>query len=60
MGETHISNEKRSKVLEAFDLMENFLEERKWFCGENLTLADLSILASVSSIMVSFLDFLIG
>lgn len=32
--------------------MEKFLEGRKWFCGDNLTIADLSILASLSSIIV--------
>jgi glutathione S-transferase len=52
MGEKRIGNEKRLAVLEAFDFMEKFLEGRKWFCGDNLTLADLSILATISTILV--------
>lgn len=52
LSEKRISNEKRLAVLEAFDFMEKFLEGRKWFCGEQMTMADLSILASLSSILV--------
>lgn len=52
LGETKISDEKRKQVYEAFGYMENFLEGRKWFCSDNLTIADLSILASLSSIIV--------
>lgn len=53
LGEKKISDEKRNNVYGAFSFMESFLEGRKWFCGENLTLADLSICASMSSIIVS-------
>jgi glutathione S-transferase len=52
MGETRISDEKRKAIYEAFGFMEKFLEGRKWFCGDNLTIADLSILASLASIIV--------
>lgn len=53
LGEKKISDEKRNNVYGAFGFMETFLEGRKWFCGDNLTLADLSICASMSSIIVS-------
>lgn len=52
MGETKIADEKRKQVYEAFGFIEKFLEGRKWFCGEDLTIADLAILASLASIMV--------
>lgn len=52
LGETKISDDKRKQIFEAFGFMEKFLEGRKWFAGDNLTLADLSILASVASITV--------
>lgn len=53
LGEKKISDEKRKNIFEAFGFMETFLEGKKWFCGDNLTLADLSICASMSSIIVS-------
>jgi glutathione S-transferase len=53
LGEKTISDDKRTQVYEAFGFMETFLEGRKWFCGEKLTIADLSVLASLSSIIVS-------
>ncbi|KAG5679576.1 hypothetical protein PVAND_009136 [Polypedilum vanderplanki] len=51
LGEKKISDEKRNHILDAFTYMENFLEGRKWFCGDHLTIADLSLLASLSSII---------
>ncbi|CRK97493.1 CLUMA_CG010882, isoform A [Clunio marinus] len=51
LGETKISDEKRKQVYEAFGFMEKFLTGRKWFCGDKMTIADLSILASLSSIV---------
>lgn len=61
LGEKNIADEKRNHIHDAFILMENFLEGRKWFCGDNMTIADLSILASVSSIIVKiyFIFFLL-
>lgn len=55
LGEKKIADEKRNQVHDAFNFMENFLQGRKWFCGDNMTIADLSILASVSSIIVNLL-----
>lgn len=52
LGEKKITDEKRNQVFEAFGFMEKFLDGRKWFCGDNLTIADLSILASMSSVLV--------
>ncbi|CAO1403684.1 unnamed protein product [Diamesa tonsa] len=51
LGETKISEEKRNQVYEAFGFLEQFLDGHKWFCGDNMTIADLSLLASVSSII---------
>jgi len=51
LGETKISDEKRNKIYEAFGYLEKFLEGCKWLCGDNLTVADLQILSSVSSIV---------
>jgi glutathione S-transferase len=56
MGETRIADEKRKQVYEAFGFMEKFLDGRKWFCGEHLTIADLAILASLASIVVRILS----
>lgn len=53
LGEKKIADEKRKQVYEAFGFMEKFLEGRKWFCGDNLTLADLAMLAPLASIIVS-------
>jgi glutathione S-transferase len=53
LGEKKIADEKRNHIHDAFNFMESFLEGKKWFCGDHITIADLSILASVSSIIVS-------
>lgn len=52
MGETTISQDKKEKLYEAFEWMEKFLEGQNWFAGDTMTIADLSILASLSSILV--------
>lgn len=51
MGETKISEEKRKQLTEAFEFLEKFLENCEWFAGDSLTLADLAILSSMSSIV---------
>lgn len=51
MGETKISDEKRKQLTEAFEFLEKFLENNEWFAGNSLTLADLAILSSLSSII---------
>lgn len=56
LGETKISDDKRQELKKTFGFAETFLEGRKWFCGDNLTIADLSILASMSSAIVSDCD----
>lgn len=53
LGETKISADKRGHLNEAFTFMETFLENMKWFCGDTPTIADLSVYASLSSIVVS-------
>ena len=61
LGETRISDEKREKLNEAFGFLNTFLEGNEFVCGgENATLADLAILASITSIVVSSLRQLIS
>lgn len=51
LGETTISDEKRKQLTESFEFLEKFLENSEWFAGDSLTLADLAILSSISSIV---------
>lgn len=48
---------KLAKVEDALQLLEKFLEGQKYVAGPNLTLADLSLIASVSSFEASDIDF---
>ena len=52
-GETKISDEKRTALASAFVFLNTFLEGNKWVCGNEVTIADLAILASLASIYVS-------
>ncbi|XP_067618364.1 glutathione S-transferase 1-1 [Eurosta solidaginis] len=45
------------KIESAFDLLNTFLEGHKYVAGDALTLADLSILATVSTFEVAGFDF---
>lgn len=49
--------EKLTKVEDALKLFDTFLEGQKFAAGSNLTLADLSLVASVSSFEASDVDF---
>ncbi|CAK1541248.1 unnamed protein product [Leptosia nina] len=49
--------EKLAKVEDALNLLDTFLEGQKYVAGPNLTLADLSIIAGVSSFEASDIDF---
>ncbi|CAD7079718.1 unnamed protein product [Hermetia illucens] len=51
LGETTIPEDKKKQLQEAFEWLNGFLEGRKWVAGDNLTIADLSILASIASII---------
>lgn len=51
LGETKIPEDKRKQLIEAFEFLEKFLETNEWFAGDSVTLADLAILSSLSSII---------
>lgn len=50
--------DKKAKVEDALQHLNTFLEGQKYVAGPNLTLADLSLVASVSTFEVSDIDFL--
>jgi glutathione S-transferase len=47
--------EKFKKIEESYEWLNKFLENQKFVAGANLTIADLSIIASVSTAEVTFL-----
>jgi glutathione S-transferase len=47
--------EKYKKMEESYEWLNKFLENQKFVAGDNLTIADLSIIASVSTAEVTFL-----
>uniref|UniRef100_A0A0K8TVM2 Glutathione-S-transferase n=1 Tax=Epiphyas postvittana TaxID=65032 RepID=A0A0K8TVM2_EPIPO len=48
---------KLAKIEEALKFLETFLEGQKYVAGPNLTVADLSLIASISSFEVTDIDF---
>lgn len=48
-----VTDEMKSKMNEAFSNLELFLIRNDWFAGENVTIADLCLLPTISSIVVS-------
>ncbi|CAG9795890.1 unnamed protein product [Diatraea saccharalis] len=51
LGETEIKQNLKDDLNTTFDLLEEFLRGSKWVAGDNMTIADTSIYASVSSIL---------
>ncbi|XP_055606349.1 glutathione S-transferase 4-like [Uranotaenia lowii] len=52
MGKTTVvSDEVKASFQEALETLEKFLIRNEWFAGETLTIADLSILPSISSMV---------
>lgn len=49
-GEKQISKEDSDAVKESYDLLEKFLDGNKWMAGDSVTLADFSLIPSVSSL----------
>lgn len=49
--------EKFKKIEEAFEFLNTFLEQSKYAAGDNLTVADISLIATVSSYEVASFDF---
>ncbi|KAF2889858.1 hypothetical protein ILUMI_16315, partial [Ignelater luminosus] len=47
--EKDIPNEKIADVIEAYAFLEKFLESQQWMAGNSATLADLSLIATVTS-----------
>ncbi|XP_026478114.1 uncharacterized protein LOC113384585 [Ctenocephalides felis] len=56
LGETTISQDKKDQLNEAFGYLDGFLAKTKWVAGDNFTVADNAILASVSSIQAVGFD----
>lgn len=53
LGESVITEEKKKSLFEAFGWLNQFLEKSKYVAGDNVTIADLSIIATVSGMIVS-------
>lgn len=49
-----IPQETKDAIWEVFKTLDEFLQQSEYFAGENLTIADFSIVASVSSLNVSY------
>ncbi|XP_069357667.1 glutathione S-transferase 1-1-like [Maniola hyperantus] len=56
-GGAAADKDKLAKVEDALQLLDTFLEGQKYVAGPNLTVADLSIVAGVSSFEASDIDF---
>ncbi|CAG9579564.1 unnamed protein product [Danaus chrysippus] len=56
-GGAPADQDKLAKVEDALKLLDTFLEGQKYVAGPNLTVADLSIIAGVSSFEASDIDF---
>lgn len=53
LKETNIvPHEKAAEIIEGYGFLEKFLEGNKWMAGENVTLADISLIATVTSLDV--------
>lgn len=50
---TQISEELRTPIENSLGVLESFLEKNEYFAGENITIADYSIVPSVTTAMVS-------
>ncbi|XP_026732239.1 glutathione S-transferase 1-1-like isoform X1 [Trichoplusia ni] len=56
-GGAPADKDKLAKIEDALNLLNTFLEGQKYSAGPNLTVADLSLIASVSSFEASDIDF---
>lgn len=54
-GAKKISQDRREAVRVLLNTLNAFLENSEWFAGDELTIADLAILANVATIKVSYL-----
>ena len=51
-GEKSIKQEARDKFTDCFKVLDGYLEESKWIAGDNLTIADISFLATIVTVAV--------
>lgn len=52
LKEKDISSEKIAAVIEGYEFLEKFLEGQQWMAGSSTTLADLSLITTVTSLAV--------
>lgn len=48
-----IPAEKREKLIDTLNILDGFLTKSKWFAGENITVADFSILGTITTVKVN-------
>lgn len=51
-GNSHVPQEKIDIMRKVLSTLNDFLEDKIWFAGENVTIADLSILSNLIVILV--------
>jgi glutathione S-transferase len=49
-----IPDEKRQQVIQAYDILEKFLEGSDYVAGDHYTIADFCCVSTVSTLVVSF------
>ncbi|XP_060520843.1 uncharacterized protein LOC132698667 [Cylas formicarius] len=54
MGESQVSEDDADKLIEAFGFLEEFLGDNQWMVGDDITIADLSLLATVATVELFF------
>ena len=52
-GEKIIKQEARDKFTDCFKVLDGNLEGCKWIAGDNLTIADISLVATIVTVVVS-------
>lgn len=51
-GEKTIKQESRDKFTDCFKVLDEKLKGNKWITGDNLTIADISLLATIVTVVV--------
>ena len=52
-----VSQEKKDLLIEAYGHLEKYLDGKKWLCGDSYTIADISVVTTLSSIQVHHLSY---
>ena len=52
-GVKKIPKQNREKLFDTLNVLESFLAKSKWFAGDELTIADFSILGTITTVKVS-------